>query len=128
MTQVERWIISTPCEDIKQSCDPNKAEIIANLLKEDMKDIVRKDPATAVARAIETVIQQAEDNYGENEDFMDKITAELGTTKGILEMLYAVRRKTVGVSPKSRDNFKPEAFLDKYFEKRKCCCDGSRQT
>ena len=113
----ERWIISTPHEDIKHSCDPNEAEIIAKLLKEDMKDIVRKDPATAVTRAIETVIQQAEDNYGENEDFMDKITAELGTTKGLLEMLYAVRIETVGVSPKSRDDFKPEAFLDKHFEK-----------
>ena len=57
----ERWIISTPHEYIKHSCDPNEAEIIAKLLKENMKDIVRKYPATAVARAMTTVLEEAED-------------------------------------------------------------------
>ena len=111
----ERWIISTPHEYIKHSCDPNEAEIIAKLLKENMKDIVRKD--TAVARAMTTVLEEAEDKYGDNEEFMDKITAELGTSHSLLEMLYKVRIETVGVSPKTRNDFKPEAFLDKHFEK-----------
>ena len=56
-----------------------------------MKDIVRKDPATAVARAMTTVLEEAEDKYGDNEEFMDKITAELGTSHSLLEMLYKVR-------------------------------------
>ena len=111
-----RWIMSSN-EQSEHTCEPNEEEIIAALFKESLKELVRNDPARAIQRAISTVKTEIEEKYGENEEKYNKIISELGNDKGLADMLYNVRVETVGETPKTRNEFKPEAFLDKHFKK-----------
>ena len=75
-----------------------------------MKDLVREDPAKAVAKAIHQTRVEAAMEYGEHEMFYENIIAELGNEKALEQMLYEVTIESVGIMPKSRTDFNPSAF------------------
>ena len=66
--------------------------------------------------------EEAVNTYRDNEDFMDKLTAELGSVKALGDMLCSVRFETVWTTPKTRNNFNPSAFLNDHFKKDNLIC------
>ena len=85
------WTLVTPDDQIRHSCEPNESGVVASLLREQMKDIVRNDPAKPVSQAIKSVRIEAAKTHGNHEEFYEQIISELGNDKALEDMLYAVR-------------------------------------
>ena len=81
-----------------------------------MKEIVRKDPAKAVRKAIIEVRKYAAELYANDEVFYLRIIEELGDDKALTEMLYQVRLREIGPTPKNRNEFDPNMFFDENFQ------------
>ena len=94
----------------------NKAGIIAEEMKLKMVEIVKKDPTTPVSDAIKAVKTEMAEEFGENEQLLKDITAELGTKRSLEQKLLRVRNKIIGPMPKTRNSFNPEEMLEKLFK------------
>ena len=81
-----------------------------------MKEIVRKDPAKAVKKAIFEVRKYAAELYANDEVFYLRIIEELGDDKALTEMLYQVRLREIGPTPKNRNEFDPNILFDENFQ------------
>ena len=68
-----------------------------------MREIVRKNPAHSVSKAIQSVRLEAAEKFINNERLNLMIIAELGNDKELIEMLYNVRLDCIGPTPKNRD-------------------------
>ena len=100
----------------------NEAFVIAEQLKQDMVDIVRKAPEKAVSKAIKKVKEAAEEKYNNSEEGFLKwqdIVDEIGPDSAIKKRLLRARAKIIGTTPKSRENFYPKEFLDGVFNTHK---------
>ena len=54
---MNKWILQHADDHV---CEPNRPRVIAEMLRERMKCLVRKDPAKAVGKAVRTVIELIE--------------------------------------------------------------------
>lgn len=111
-----KYLVSSSHDSIRHSCEPNESGIAVELLKEKMKEIVRKNPAKAVGKAIFEVRKYAAELYANDEEFYLRIIEELGDDKALTEMLYQVRLKEIGPTPKTRNEFDPNVLFDKNFQ------------
>ena len=68
-----------------------------------MREIVRKNPAHSVSKAIQSVRLEAAEKFINNERLNLMIIAELGNYKELIEMLYNVRLDCIEPTLKSRD-------------------------
>ena len=80
-----------------------------------MKEIVRCDPVQPVGRAVRKVRVEAAEMYGEEEEFFDHLITELGSDPALEKQLLRVRLEIYGQTPKSRNHFDPEDFLDNIY-------------
>ena len=104
----DRWILQS--SDQNHRCEPNRARVTAEFLRHKMKQLVRKDPATAVGKQVRAVRIDAACEYSEDEDFYQHLVAELGTDKALEKQLLRVRHEIIGPTPRSRNSFNPEEF------------------
>ena len=108
-----RFILSKV--DHEHSCKVNIAKAIADALRHEMKEIVRKEPHKPVSDAIRTVRQSLSAKYDSDEDLFDQIMAELGADKPLEKQLLRVRKEIIGTLPPNRNAFDPGHFLARVF-------------
>ena len=109
---MNKWILQHADDHV---CEPNRPRVIAEMLRERMKCIVRKDPAKAVGKAVRTVRIEAAREYSEDEVFYLKLVSELGTDNALEKQLLRVRAEVIGPTPRSRNEFNPKNFITRIF-------------
>ena len=108
-----KWILKTA--DDNHTCEPSKARVTAELLRHRMKNIVRANPTGTCGEAVRTVRIQAATEYGHEDDFYKHLVAELGTDAALEKQLLRVRHEVIGPTPRSRNSFNPDDFLNKIY-------------
>ena len=73
--------------DLVHDCPLNFAKAIANEMKSEMKDLVRKEPQNVLSNAIHIVRKKYAEEFDDKDDLFDQIIAELGPDKPILRGL-----------------------------------------
>ena len=109
-----RYIVSKV--DDEHNCEVNVAKSVAEEMRYEMKQIVRKEPQKPVIDAIRQVRQIYAEKYDEEDDLFDQIIAELGADKPLEKQLLRVRKEIIGKTPTNRDSFDPKHFLRRVFE------------
>ena len=93
-----------------------EAQIKAEEMKQNMEDIVRKDPAAPVGEAIKKIkMKLGKEFLGEDEERLMEVISALGSKSGIQKRLYRIRKTKLGSNPKRRKDFKVMEFLDEVF-------------
>ena len=95
----------------------NLPKAIADEMRHEMKEIVRKEPQKPVSEAIRSIRQLYAEKYDEDDDLFDQIMAELGADKPLEKQLLRVRKEIIGKTPKNRDRFDANYFLRRVFGK-----------
>ena len=108
----EKWILQHADSHV---CEPNRPRVIAELLRDRMKSLVRQDPAKAVGKAVRAIRIEAAREYSEDEVFYQKLVAELGTDSALERQLLRVRAEVIGPTPRSRNEFQPKNFISRIF-------------
>ena len=125
------WIYDVPGKGLKpfvekvdrdHDCPTNIPKSIAEEMKHNMKELVRREPQKPVLDAIRAVRQQYADKYDNDEDFFEQIIAELGPDKAIEKQLLRVRAEIVGKNPLNRNMFDPNYFLRRVYGRDNGIC------
>ena len=103
------WVVAMA--DRVHQCAPNKARVTAEFLRMRMKSLVRGNPSQSCGRAVRTVLAQAKEEFGNNEEFYRKLLAELGTNASLEKQLLRVRKEVF--SSKGIDKNGSNTDLDK---------------
>ena len=94
----DKWILQHA--DDHHNCEPNRPKVTAELLRNKMKHLVRKDPAKAVGKAVRAVRIEAAKEFSEDEDFYQHLVAELGTD---LQFYCKICKPTVANKDSSKE-------------------------
>lgn len=121
----DKWILQSA--DDAHTCEPNRARVTAELLRTKMKNIVRSNPTQAVGKAVRTIRIEAAEEYSKNKDFYSHLIAELGTDSALEKQLLRIRAEVIGHTPKSRNDFNPDEFLNGIYGERNniIVCDSN---
>ena len=103
--------------DSDHDCMLNVPKAIAEEMRHEMKEIVRKDPHKPVNEAVRNIRRQYAEKYDDEDDLFDQIMAELGPDKPLEKQLLRVRKEIIGKTPINRDRFDPKYFLRRLFGK-----------
>ena len=103
--------------DNGHECMSNVPKAIAEEMRHEMKEIVRKDPHKPVIEAVRTIRKEYAEKYDEDDDMFDQLMAELGPDKPLEKQLLRVRKEIIGTTPTNRDRFDPNYFLRRVFGK-----------
>ena len=120
----DKWILQHADDD--HNCEPNRPKVTAELLRNKMKHLVRKDPAKAVGKAVRAVRIEAAKEFSEDADFYQHLVAELGTDSALEKQLLRVRAEIIGPTPRSRNMFDPINFMKRIFgDTNDVVCDSN---
>ena len=89
--------------DREHDCPLNTAKAIAEEMKSEMKELVRKEPQLVLSNAIHTIRRKYAEEFDDNDDLFEQIIAELGADKPILRQLLRVRNEIIGKTPRNRN-------------------------
>ena len=103
--------------DSDHDCVINVPKAIAEEMRHDMKELVRKDPHKPVIESVRSIRKQFAEKHDDDDDVFDQIMAELGPDKPLEKQLLRVRKEIIGKTPINRDRFDPNYFLRRVFGK-----------
>ena len=103
--------------DTDHECLINFLKAIAEEMRHEMKEIVRKEPHKPVTEAVRSVRQMYSEKYDDEDDFFDQLMAELGPDKPLEKQLLRVRKEIIGKTPTNRDRFDANYFLRRVYGK-----------
>ena len=101
--------------DTDHTCEPNKAKIIADKLRDKMKYGVKCAPAEPVMTIINSVKEEAASMYEGDEFLYNQIIYELGANKPLVKQMLIVREVMIEKTPSNRNHFVVEDFLTKVY-------------
>ena len=101
--------------DTEHTCPMNYPKAIADEMRHEMKEIVRKEPHLPVLDAISNVRKSFAEKFDADDETFDHIIAELGADKPLERQLLRVRKEIIGNTPINRDRFDQEYFLRRIY-------------
>ena len=107
----DKWILQR-VDDVHH-CEPNRAKVTAELLRQRMKNLLKLNPAAPCGEAVRTVRIQAAKDYGDDSAFYNQLITELGTESALEKQLSRVGHEIIDPTPRIRNDFDPINFLEK---------------
>ena len=86
--------------DNEHDCEMNVPKAIAEEMRHEMKEIVRRDPHKPVIEAVRSIRKQYAEKYDDDDDLFDQLIAELGPDKPLDKQLLRVRKEIIGITSK----------------------------
>ena len=97
--------------ETEHKCEIIESKVIAEEMRDMMKEKMRANPDHPVNEAIRAVKFEYAQRFSDS-PLLPEIVADLGSQSSLEQMCLRVRQAVIGKSPKGRDEWEPEKYLE----------------